>query len=122
MVFNISFDKNRIHNFFYQKDILYSDIINADVLLFPLMVSKKKYFIYTKNYFYDNWNEGNADNLIQYTLPVENIENIQKIETNKDNIYNLNISDFFKEYVLNINYSQIYLAVGDNTPSLPGCI
>ncbi len=98
MKFNISFDKDRIHNFFYQKDILYSDIINTEVILFPLLVSKKQYFIYTKNYFYDNWNTENSDNLIQYTLPVENIENIQTIKINKDNIYNLDISDFFKEY------------------------
>ena len=95
---NVSFDKNRMHNFFYDKNILYSDIINTEVILFPLLKKEDQYFIYTKNYFYEKWNEEKFDNLIQYTLPVENIENIQKINSNKNNIYKLKVADFFKEY------------------------
>ena len=95
----MSFDKDRMHNFFYNRNILYSDIINTEVILFPLLKKEEQYFIYTKNYFYENWNkEEKFDNLIQYTLPAENIENIQRINLNKNNIYNLKISDFFKEY------------------------
>jgi len=36
--------------------------------------------------------------LIEYILPSENIESIQKINSNKNNIYKLETSDFFKEY------------------------
>ena len=96
--FNISFNKNRMHNFFYNQNILYSDILNTDVILFPLLKKNNEYFIYTKNYFYENWNIENSKNLIEYTLPVENIENIQKIEKKKNNIFAIDISDFFKEY------------------------
>ena len=96
--YNVFFDKDRMHSFFYDKDILYSDIINTEVILFPLLKKKEQYFIYTKNYFYENWNEETFDNLIQYTLPAENIENIQKINSNKTNIYKLKVADFFKEY------------------------
>ena len=84
--FNIFFDKERIHNFFYQKNILYSDIINTDMIIFPLLVSDKQYFIYSKNYFYENWNKENSKDLIQYTLPAESIESIQKIKLNRENI------------------------------------
>ena len=58
-------------------------------------------------------------NLIQYILPAENIENIQKINSNKLNIYKLEISEFFKEYSsenivfayieINNNNSEVYL-------------
>ncbi len=96
--YNVFFDKDRMHSFFYNQDILYSDIINTEVILFPLLKKKEQYFIYTKNYFYENWNEETFDNLIQYTLPAENIENIQKINSNKTNIYKLKVADFFKEY------------------------
>jgi len=96
--FNIFFDKERIHNFFYEKNILYSDIINTDIIIFPLLINDRKYFIYTKNYFYQNWNNEDSKSLIEYTLPVENIENIQKIKLNKESIYKINIEDFFKEY------------------------
>jgi len=98
--FNIFFDKDRIHNFFYQKNILYSDIINTDMIIFPLLISDKQYFIYTKNFFYENWNKESSKDLIQYTLPAENIESIQKIKLNRENIYKINIEDFFKEYNL----------------------
>ena len=98
--FNISFDKDSMYEFFYQNKILYSDIINTEIVLLPLFISDKQYFLYTKNYFYENWNNDTSDNLIQYTLPVESIESIQIIEKNKDNIYDLNFSDFFKEYDL----------------------
>ena len=95
---NVSFDKDKMHDFFYGKNILYSDIINTEVILFPLLKKEDQYFIYTQNYFYENWNEEKSDNLIQYILTTENIENIQKINSNKDNIYKIEVSDFFKEH------------------------
>jgi hypothetical protein len=95
---NISFDKDKIHDFFYIRNILYSDVINTEIILFPLLIQKDEYFIHTKNFFFKNWNMENFDELIQYNLPLESIENIQKIERTKNNIYKLNINDFFKEY------------------------
>ncbi len=108
---NIFFDKERIHNFFYKKNILYSDIINTEVVLFPLLKVKDQYFIYSQNYFYKNWSGRDTDKLIQYTLPSENIENIEKIKSNIQNIYQLNISDLFKEYELdNIVFANIEIS------------
>ena len=77
-----------MYEFFYQNKILYSDIINTEIVLLPLFIKDKQYFLYTQNYFYENWNNDISDNLIQYTLPVESIESIQLIEIqNKDNIF-----------------------------------
>ena len=61
------------------------------MIIFPLLISNKQYFIYTKNYFYENWNKENSKDLIQYTLPTENIESIQQIKLNRENIYEINI-------------------------------
>jgi len=105
---NVFFDKDRMHNFFYNRNILYSDINNTEVILFPLLKKDKQYFIYTKNYFYENWNKKKLNNLIQYILPGESIENIEKINKNKNNIFDFEISDFFKEYELdNIAFINI---------------
>ena len=95
---NVFFDKDRIHDFFYKNNILYSDSVDTEVLLFPMLINDNQYFVYTKNYFYENWKKEDSNDLIQYTLPVENIENIEIIEKNKNNIYKLNIDNFFKEY------------------------
>ena len=109
--FNIFFDKEKIHNFFYQKNILYSDIVNTDIMIFPLLISDKQYFIYTKNYFYENWNKESVNDLIQYTLPTENIESIQKIKLNRESIYKINVDDFFKEYNLD---NKVFAAININ--------
>ena len=43
--FNIYFDRERIHNFFYRNNILYSDIVNTNMIVFPLLIKDKQYFI-----------------------------------------------------------------------------
>jgi hypothetical protein len=116
---NVFFDQNKMHNFFFQRNILYSDIINTEVVIFPIMVSNSQYFIYSQNYFYKDWNDEKLDNLIEYILPLENIENIKKIKNNRDNLYKINISDILKDYNRNnlafiviekkINSAQIFL-------------
>jgi len=111
--FNLFFDRDRIHNFFYQKNILYSDIINTSMIVFPLLIKDKQYFIYTKNYFYENWKNDKSKDSIQYTLPLENIESIQKIKLSQENIFNLDINDFFKEYDLD-NMAFITIDIDEN--------
>ena len=108
---NIFFDKDKIHNFFYQKNILYSDIINTDIIIFPLLIRDKQYFIYTKNYFYENWNKESSNDLIKYILPSENIESIQQIKLNRENIHKINVEDFFKEYNLE---NKVFVAINVN--------
>ena len=108
---NVFFDKDKMHKFFNKKNVLYSDIINTEVILFPLLKKDEKYFIYNKNYFYDNWNQKENDELIQYVLPSENIEDIQVINTYKDNFFKLDVSKFFKEYELeNIVFLSIEMS------------
>jgi hypothetical protein len=104
---NIFFDKGKMHDFFYKQNILYSDIINTEIIFFPLLVNKNQFFIYSKNFFYENWNSKNSQSLIEYNLPVESIENIKKIEDNKNDIYKLNVSNFFEEY----NNSKMIFAI-----------
>lgn len=98
---NVFFDKEKMHNFFYDRNLLYSDIINTNVVLFPLLKKNNQLFIFNQNYFYKNWNIEKYEDLLQYSLPEENIESIQKINLNKENFFDLDIEDFFKEYESN---------------------
>ena len=95
---NISYDKDKIHDFFYNRNILYADIINSEIIIFPLLKIKSQYYIYNNNYFYENWNENLVDDYLQFSLPGESIENIQKININKENIYKIDLNNFFKEF------------------------
>ena len=111
---NIFFNKKKIHNFFYKKNILYSDIINTKVILFPLFIQNSQINIYSNNFFYKNWKDNDPNNLIEYTLPIDSIENIEIINSNKDNIYNINIKEFFKEYDVD---NMVFLIIEMNKQS-----
>ena len=117
VIVNIYFDRERMHNFFYERNIFYSDIVNTEVIIFPLLVIDKQYFIYSQNYFVENWNLDNSNEHIQYTLPIESIENIQKIEMYRNNILSINISDFFKEYNIN-NMVFAVIEIKDNVAKI----
>ena len=96
--FNISFDKDKIHNLFYKKGVSYSEISNKELFILPILKKKNQIFIYNQNFFYDNWNEIYETDLIEFILPLENIEIIQNISTDKNNLLNLNLKDLFIGY------------------------
>jgi hypothetical protein len=96
--FSITFDKDKIHNLFYEKEISYSDISDKDFYILPILLSDNEIFVFSNNYFYENWNLNSNDELIEFILPLENIEVIQKINQLKINLLNLEINDLFKEY------------------------
>ena len=48
--------------------------------------------------FYENWNLNSNDELIEFILPLENIEVIQNINQFKNNLLNLEINNLLKEY------------------------
>ena len=56
------------------------------------------YLFFLKNYFYENWNVFNEDDLIEFILPLENIEIIQNINKSRNNLYDLQLSSLLKEY------------------------
>ena len=96
--FNISFDKDKIHDLFFKRGISYSKIANNELFILPILKKNNKIFIYNQNFFYDNWNKIYDDELIEFILPLENIEIIQIINSNKDNLLNLDLKNLLAEY------------------------
>ena len=45
-----------------------------------------------------NWPKLTSDNLIEFIIPLENIEVIQNINKNKNNLLNLDLRNLFLEY------------------------
>ena len=72
--FNILFDKDKIHDLFYEKEILYSEISDKEFYILPVLIKENEIFIFNKNFFYKNWNEIDENKLIEFILPLENIE------------------------------------------------
>ena len=55
---------------------------------------------FNQNYFYSNWSSSSSgsNELLQFVLPLENIEIIQKVNFNNQDLLDLNLNDIFKEY------------------------
>jgi hypothetical protein len=117
--YNISFDKDKIHDLFYKKGISYSEIVNKELFLLPILKKKDQIFIYNQNIFYDKWNEVYNTDLIEFILPIEKIEIIKNVNLNKNNLLNLDLDNLFAEYsgknlalvlieVNNSNQTKIY--------------
>jgi len=99
VIINIFFDKSRINDFFYKKNISYSNITKENLILFPLLVKKNNFYVYNGNFFFKNWEKYNSENeLIEYILPLENLENIKIIENNINNLANIDILKLVPEY------------------------
>ena len=96
--FNIFFDKDKLHILFSNKNISYSDISDKELYLLPVIQKKNQIYIYNNNYYYNNWNKIYQSELIEFILPIENIEVIQNITANKENLYGIDLKNLFKEY------------------------
>ena len=98
MSYNIFFDKEKIHDLFYKTGISYSDIINSEIYLLPILSQDDQLYVYNKNFFYENWNNIFENDTIEFVLPLENIEIIQNINSNKENLLGLDLRNIFLEY------------------------
>ena len=96
--FNIYFDKEKFHNLLYLKGISYSDIENFDIYLLPLLKKNDQVFVYSNNYFYQNWKKKNESELIEFILPIENIETIQQINLFQNKLFDIDPKDIFEDY------------------------
>ena len=97
--YNVAFDRDKIHNLFFKKEILYSDISDKEFFILPIFINENEVFIFSNNYFYDNWNKIKKNDLIEFILPLENIEIIQNINKRRNNLFDLSLNSLFEEYL-----------------------
>ena len=96
--FSVTFDKDKIHDLFYKRGISYSEISDKELYILPILIKDNEVFVFNNNFFYQNWNKIYDEDLIEFILPLENIEIIQSINQNKNNLISIETNDIFKEY------------------------
>ena len=109
--FSVTFDKDKIHELFYKRGILYSEISDKELYLLPVLIKDNEINIFNNNFFYQKWNDIYKSDLIEFILPLENIEIIQNINNNKNNLFNLDIKNLFEEYT---NKNLALVLIEDN--------
>ena len=118
--FSITFDKDKIHELFYEKGILYSKVTDKELFILPILIKNNEIFIFSNNFFYENWNKVHEVDLIEFILPQENIEIIQSINKNKKDLIELNLNTIFKEY--SKNNLAVILIEDNNTNNIKAYI
>lgn len=108
--FNITFDKDKLYDMFFLQDVSYSDIKDKEFYILPLLTNGNKYSIFSNNYFYENWNKTNSNELIEFILPVENIEIIDHLNRATGELFNLDLDKLFYEYP----YKNIAIVIIEN--------
>ena len=98
VTYSIFFDKEKLHKIFYTLEISYSDISDKEIYLLQVLDDNEQLNIFNNNFFYQKWNNFGENNLIEFILPLENIEIIQNINSNKNSIFDLDLRNLFQEY------------------------
>ncbi len=95
--FNIFFDREKLYDLFLKNEISYSEIINKEIYILPIFKKEDKIYVYNQNILYERWNNKNED-LIEFILPLENIEVLENINTHKNELLDLDLNKIFFEY------------------------
>ena len=117
VIFSVTFDKDKIHNLFYERGLSYSEILDKELYVLPIFIKSDEIFIFNNNFFYENWNQFYQNELIEFILPLENIEIIQKINNNKNSLIDLKINNLLQEYSKK-NLALIFIEENKNSKKI----
>ena len=109
-----TFNKKKILNFLERKSIFPSMPIRNKVLLVPILVDTEtnNIYLFNDNVFYEKWNnEKKSYQLLEYLLPSEDLEDLNKIQEMSSSIetydfINLITKYDLKDYIISIIYKN----------------
>ena len=95
----IYYDDNKVKKFLGKKNISFSQTTNISAVFFPVLFINGEIQNFNENFFYKNWKNVKTKNeLINYILALEDLENISKVVEMKNRIDELNIDDLVNKY------------------------
>ena len=99
----VSFNKRYVLNYLYKKNIFPSQIKEEKFLFIPILLDQLKndILVYSKNPLYNNWKAENSRNqLIEYILPTEDLEDLNLIRKNHLEIENYDFEKIIEKYFI----------------------
>ena len=97
--FKVFYNNNRTKKFLREKNISFSQPKNISAVFYPIFFVEDSMQNFDENYFYNQWSKIKIKNeVINYILPIEDLEDILKIKEMKDNIENLNVDNLVNKY------------------------
>ena len=96
--FSITFDKDKIHRLFFKRGLSYSEVSDKELYFLPILIENDEVYVFNNNFFYENWNRFYENDLIEFILPLENIEILKKVNDNKNDLINIDLFNLFEEF------------------------
>ena len=96
-----TFNKKKVLKFLEKKNIFPSISLKNKVLLIPILIDTETdtVYLFYNNIFYNKWNdEKNNFQLLEYLLPSEDLDDLDKIQSVKNNIEAHDFSDLITKY------------------------
>ena len=95
----IFYDEKKIKTFLGKKNISFTLPEKISAVFFPILFINDEIMSFNENYFYKNWLNVEVENeLINFILPLEEADDIQKIVKMKDNIELLDFRSLVNKY------------------------
>ena len=114
LMVNLSFDRKKVYNFFISRNISYADLTETSLTIFPVLLENDNLYLYSDNPYYVNWNDDN-ESFIKFSLPLENIEDLEYINKNKNN---LELIDINKLYSIDENMNYVFVIINNSNKAL----
>jgi hypothetical protein len=98
-IFKISYNDKKVKNFLNKKNISFSQPKEISAVFFPVLFLNDDFQYFENNYFYNNWTSVKIKNeVINFILPLEDIDNISKIKEMRNRIEDLDVGNFVQQY------------------------
>ena len=97
--FKIFYNDIKVKKLLGQKNISFSQPKNISAVFFPVLFINDEMQDFYENFFYKQWTTVEIKNeLINFILPLEDLDDISKIKKMQNRIEELNIGDFVRKY------------------------
>ena len=97
--FKVFYNDLKVKKFLAKQNISFSQPKNISAVFFPVLFVNEEIQDFYDNFFYRQWMEVEIENeLINFVLPVEDLDDIARIKEKKNKIEELNVDDFVNKY------------------------
>ena len=103
-VYKVFYNDKKVKKFLGQKNISFFQPKNISAIFFPVLVINDEIQDFNESFFYKQWKTVEIKNeLINFILPLEDLDDVSKIYKMRNKIEELNVGDLVNKYNIN-NY------------------
>ena len=107
--FRIYYDEVKVKKLLREKNISFFQPRKISAILFPIFFVNNEIKSFDENYFYKNWDDIKIENeIINFILPLEDLDDFSKIREAKNKIEELNPEDIVNKYDVS-NYALLLM-------------